>query len=98
MHAFLFERGVMKDLGTLPGGGSSAAYGINDRGQIVGSSTAASGYAHAFLFEHGVMKDLGMLPGGNQSIAQGINNRGQIAGYSATAYSPWHAVLWRPER
>src|SRR4051794_14979694 len=36
-HAFLWEDGVMKDLGTL-GGTSSNAIGMNDRGQIIGSS------------------------------------------------------------
>lgn len=42
---------TITDLGTLPGGTYSNAYGINDLGQIVGESTYyASGYRHAVLW------------------------------------------------
>src|SRR5205823_5295809 len=44
-HAFLWTpdvpngtTGSMTDLGTLPGGSGSAAFGVNDRGQVVGCS------------------------------------------------------------
>ncbi len=80
------------DLGTLPGGYESIAYGINNRGQVVGYSTTASGEYHAFLWEDGEMTDLGTL-GGAYSVAYGINSRGQVVGYSASA-SGVHAVLW----
>jgi probable HAF family extracellular repeat protein len=40
----------IKDLGTLPGGGYSYAWEINDHGQVVGDSTTASGRAHAQLW------------------------------------------------
>ena len=33
-HAFLWQNGIMTDLGTLPEGSYSYAYGINDNGQI----------------------------------------------------------------
>jgi PKD repeat protein len=39
----------MIDLGTL-GGSSSCAYGINDKGQIVGSSDTQTGTSHATLW------------------------------------------------
>jgi probable HAF family extracellular repeat protein len=94
----LFEDGVMTDLGTLPGGNFSAALGINNRGQVVGEATTASGALHAFLFEDAVMTDLGTLPGGSFSIANGINNRGQVVGFSSSATSPdEHAALWTPK-
>jgi probable HAF family extracellular repeat protein len=52
-HAFLFEHGVIADLGTLPGGTSSKAAAINNSGQIVGQSTTASGDMHAFCMTTG---------------------------------------------
>jgi probable HAF family extracellular repeat protein len=49
-HAFLWEKGKMTDLGTLPGGDYGIAGSINDRGQVVGLSKTASGEFHAFLW------------------------------------------------
>ena len=84
----------IKDLGTLPGGDFSAAYGINDRGQVVSRSNTGSSGPHAFLWEDGEMTDLGTLPGGVYSGASGINDRAQVVGRSYTASGETHAVLW----
>src|SRR3979411_1832792 len=86
---------TIKDLGTLPGGLNSGAAGINDRGQVVGSSsTKIFTQPHAFLFEDGVMVDLGTLPGGNFSVAAGINNRGQVVGLSSTSSGDQEKFLY----
>ncbi len=85
------------DLGTLPGGYYSYAYGINNSGQVVGSSTTASGDQHAFLYSGGTMIDLGTLPGGSNSYAAGINNSGQVVGSSDFNGNPSfvsHAFLY----
>ena len=42
-HAFLWEDGVMQDLGTLPKDASSRALGISDTGLVVGYSGADTG-------------------------------------------------------
>jgi probable HAF family extracellular repeat protein len=78
------EKYSVTDLGTL--GGASAAFGINNRAEVVGCS-ALSGFScgHAFFFDGGAMLDLGTLPGGTDSVAYAINNRGQVVGTSALA-------------
>jgi probable HAF family extracellular repeat protein len=68
------------DLGTLPGDGSSEAFGINSSGQVVGYSEASSGSAcSAFLYANGTMHNLGNAGWGN-SYAFGINDSGQVVG------------------
>lgn len=84
VHATLYENGVLRDLGTLDGVGSSRASAINEAGQIAGSSSVVGGGEHIFLYENGVMKDIGTL-GGRSASAWDINNLGQILGYSQTA-------------
>jgi probable HAF family extracellular repeat protein len=81
------------DLGTLGGSGPVVAQGINDSGQVVGTSYTASGFFHAFLWQSGSgMQDLGALGGGN-SQANGINDGGQVVGTSSTASGFFHAFL-----
>ena len=90
-HAFLWEDGVMQDIGGGAGGFSiSVAYGINGSGQVVGVFDG-----RAFLWQAGERRDLGTLPGHASSAARAINAFGQIAGESV---SPGglitRAVLW----
>ena len=87
------------DLGTLPDGLNSYAYGINASGQVVGSSETTNFYRHAFLSgpNGGPLKDLGTLPGGNESEGLGVNASGQVTGYSETVgISNPHAFLSGP--
>ena len=96
VHAFLYELGVMRDIGTFGvfcgpflGGercvDRSTATDINKHGQIVGFSTTPSDAStHAFATSGQELQDLGTL-GGRDSWAFGANDSGQIVGGSLDA-------------
>jgi hypothetical protein len=63
----------------VPGATSTAAYDINDRGQIVGLLVDAAGVFHGFLLDKGVFTRID-VPGASLTTALGINDRGQIVG------------------
>jgi len=81
--AFLYQDGVLRDLGGLAPYRSSNATDINNLGQVVGAAGLADGDAHAFLYENGSMIDLNTLidPASGWTIqdAAAINDLQQIA-------------------
>jgi probable HAF family extracellular repeat protein len=88
-HAFFWtaEKG-MADLDTLPGGNKSAAYGINNSAQVVGSSRTNSGSLAPFLWTQAngmIMIELDNLNLGIADVvsgeATGVNDWGQVTGY-----------------
>jgi probable HAF family extracellular repeat protein len=101
-HAFLWTKEMgLQDLGTLPGGNISQAYGSNDKDEIVGYSFTNEGTAHAFFWlpPAGPMQDLGTLPGGTTSGVSAINSMGVIVGSSDYQNSAGSsiAVMWSPD-
>ncbi len=104
-EAFLWQNGIMTNLGALPGAitpaagvATSAAYAINNSGQVVGHSLTYGNINHAFLWQNGTMTDLGVLSAGSASYADAINNQGQVVGYNTTASGVTHAFLWQNGR
>jgi probable HAF family extracellular repeat protein len=104
-HAFQWRNGVKTDLGTLPGGASSAAFWINAKEWITGNSENGETdplmpglpEVRAVLWKHGEINDLGTL-GGSHSFAQAINDRGQITGLALNGnpdpYSYYYRFLY----
>jgi len=81
--AFLYRDGVGEEIGIF------APYGINDRGQVVGS------HATAVLWDQTGLHDLGALAEGGSSLALAIGSDGLIVGGSETGVpGATNAVLW----
>jgi probable HAF family extracellular repeat protein len=97
--------GEMTELPPLPGDSTSAATGINNRGQVVGISgecdVAVGRFSaqHAVLWEDGVPRDIGNLGGDSWHTPMAINARGDVVGFSnppagvGGAFRA-HAFLW----
>ncbi len=90
LHALLWEKGTVIDLGNLGGTGQgfgNLALNLNNQGHVVGQSDlAGDANFHAFLWtrETGI-EDLGTLAGDVNSVALGINDGGEIVGLSLDA-------------
>jgi probable HAF family extracellular repeat protein len=91
-HAVLLHNGQLSDLGTL-GGNYSDTYGLNNAGQIIGTSDTGNGETHGFVYQNGEMTDLGTL-GGTYVQPEAINESGQIVGISYTANGPLRAFIY----
>jgi probable HAF family extracellular repeat protein len=103
LHGFIWEDGVMTDIGTL-GGSCAFTYSLNNRGQIVGQSAVAGDAAsHPYLWDPrlGIIdlfqRDRGTI-GGSYGYAQWINDAGAVVG-SVTNQGDQAllAVLWTPD-
>jgi probable HAF family extracellular repeat protein len=103
-RAVRWTRGIIEDLGTLPGDLDSEALAINNAGQVAGFSSGRSG-TRAVLWNRSSAVNLGTLPGGEFSQALGINAAGIVVGISGIGSRPdrksheeheSHAFVWTP--
>jgi probable HAF family extracellular repeat protein len=102
-HAFLWEKGKMTDLGVPKGDMGSEAWGINERGQVLGRSYDKNGKYHLFVWDKGRITPLRGLGGTTATFGapqegrgNAINDRGQIIVNAATyeSGSIERALVW----
>ena len=92
-QAVLWQKGIMRNLGTVGGGFDSMAEGVNNRTQVVGESgrTDSNEYMFdltGFVWQNGVMRSLGRLSDQDDGVGA-INDKGQIVGSRGG-----HATVW----
>ena len=93
-QGFKWQNGEMTPLPAFPGGYSSFATGVNNRGQIVGwaengvhdptcdTTTQILQFRAVIWQPNGEMKELPPLPGDSATAATAINDLGQVVGIS----------------
>jgi probable HAF family extracellular repeat protein len=79
------------NLGALASTDDSFANGINNSGQVVGSSQDDYGFSQAFLWD--ATNGMQGIPGGRVDDASGINDNGQVVG-DTFRFGPIRAFLW----
>src|ERR1700722_1886667 len=104
IFAAIWQNGGVTSIPTLPGDSAAFATGINNQGQVVGSTFNSTGWSHGFISQDGVMTDLNTLIPGDSNLfiiaASNINVRGQISGMATVMSGPdegkIHAILATP--
>jgi len=93
-NAFAILNGNVEDLAMPAGLNWSAAYGVNDAGEVVGDGRLANGTFLGLVWNmNGSATVLGTL-GGNSSQATGVNSSGEVVGFATMADGYQHAFSW----
>jgi probable HAF family extracellular repeat protein len=80
---FFYDRGTFSPPFSLSAGGETYAYGINNRGEIVGTFYAGAG-SKGFIYKAGQFFTPN-LPGAPQTSFEDINDAGEVAGIAIDA-------------
>jgi probable HAF family extracellular repeat protein len=83
--------GGMRDLGQLPEGESVWAYGVNNRGQVIGTSSPAGGVPQAFMWSSAGLEPIGP---DTVIVPSAINDQGEIVGSMVDARGEPRAFRW----
>ncbi|HEY2468263.1 MAG TPA: hypothetical protein VGI45_10570 [Terracidiphilus sp.] len=104
LYGAVWQNGTLTSFRPFPGDSFAIASGINNRGQVVGSTFDSHlNWAHAFIYQDGVMTDLNTLFASSNlfaTMANKINERGQISAMAIVRSGPdtgnIHAILLTP--
>jgi probable HAF family extracellular repeat protein len=86
-HAFIWENGVVTDLGLMPGSIGTEGWGINNKRQVCGVAWFLSKHPQGFqrrgfFWDKGVFTDIGVIPGFDDEMQpQDIADDGTIIGF-----------------
>jgi|GEM_PF-4515573 len=91
LRGFLWRNGVMEALPPLPNDQFSQAFGMNDRGQVVGVSMGCNPNCtqHPVVWTGGDVIEIPGLDAFGFKTVTGINDRGQAVGIRQTAEAPF---------
>lgn len=98
--AAVMDHGVITTIPTLDSAEYEVrAYGINERGQVVGYNFDGRGQ-RGYIWKNGTLTDLGLLGGTGGGVSYtpsriAINNKGQVAGTFTNEAGVRHAFLWQ---
>lgn len=95
LPAYVVRGYTVTPLGTL-GGAESRAFGLNERGNVVGQAQTASGAWRAVLWRNGQAADLGAPGGWSRAVA--VNDSGAVVGIfrpTADSTGASRPFLWR---
>lgn len=93
-QAFRWTNGVLQRLGVPEGFAFSFGFGINDSGQVAGSTTSATGNSERIVrFTDGVGWEI-LGGAGETNIGFGINNDGTVVGQGRPAGGLLRAVIY----
>ena len=99
-HAFVWQDGIMTDLGIAPGAFTGQVLAINNLGHLIfgGRIQGKAGtVSRSFLWIDGEFTDLGILPGFDHTAAWDINDLDQVVGLCQQADSPFDRTgfIWQ---
>lgn len=101
LHAVIFKRNSIQDIGVFEGAFASQAIGVNDRGVILGYcliripvQDGERILQRGFVYQNGVMSPLRPLPGHFETRPISIDKHGRVVGYSVDEDRETTAVLF----
>lgn len=98
-RAFVYREGALAEFVAPPGGGTTFATAINDRGDVVFNASAigdAGGEAQAWLLRDGRYHEISGL-GGRRTWAAAVSPCGFVVGHSSDGEGETRAFLWDGE-
>jgi hypothetical protein len=98
IHGFVWEAGCATTF-DVPDAALTAAYEIDNRGQIVGNYTDADGFQHGFVLHDGVITTIDhpratSQPNMTRTRVVGIDDRGRLVGSYGDDTGLLHAWMW----